>query len=444
MSNLDNIVQVNITTDTTGLATANFETGMLISNQAVQRVKSYLSLSEVAADYSSTSDEYYAAAAYFNQERRPKNLIIGGHSHVLESDFGAGTYTAGDIKAYVNGTEITEAFDTDKATTLTNLAASIQAESAVATAVYATNKITITPAADTFVFVRYDLSGITGTMDVTTVGTTEQETISEALDEILNVNTSWYGFSLLSALPADIVSAGSWAISNKKFQFAASADANIKDQDSVTDTTSVAYLLNNAGNPKTALTYNDEARTAVSGSEALGFIDSGFMSNLLARVPGSYTAEFKTIVGASADDLTGNQTSNITAKNTVFYNTVAGVNVTQNTRVTDGNAKGEWIDTIIGIDWLEARIQEAVFLAKVNNGKIPYTNVGAAIIEGAVDSVLAQAVENGFLSEYETSIEPVEDQSQQDRIDRKYDGCSFSAVLAGAIHTTIINGTVRV
>lgn len=60
-----------------------------------------------------------------------------------------------------------------------------------------------------------------------------------------------------------------------------------------------------------------------------------------------------------------------------FYSEVGGVNITQEGKV----ASGEWIDIIIGTDWLEARLRESVYSALVNNRKIPYDDTGIAMIE---------------------------------------------------------------
>jgi len=83
----------------------------------------------------------------------------------------AGTYTAGDIVVTVNGTDVTESFDTDKNTTMTALAASIQALEDVLTAVYASgaHTITITPISGGDLEISVDVSGITGTMTISSI-----------------------------------------------------------------------------------------------------------------------------------------------------------------------------------------------------------------------------------------------------------------------------------
>jgi hypothetical protein len=56
------------------------------------------------------------------------------------------------------------------------------------------------------------------------------------------------------------------------------------------------------------------------------------------------------------------------------YTTRGGVNVTEDGVV----ASGEYIDIIRGIDWLESRLEVAIFTNLVNKRKIPYDDGGIA------------------------------------------------------------------
>lgn len=95
--------------------------------------------------------------------------LPGANVAVILDD--AGTFTAGDIVVVVNGTTITETFDTNKATTMAALAASIQALAFITTAVYTggSNIITITAAADIRLVISVDVTGITGNMTITSI-----------------------------------------------------------------------------------------------------------------------------------------------------------------------------------------------------------------------------------------------------------------------------------
>jgi len=81
----------------------------------------------------------------------------------------AGTYTAGAIVVTVNGFTATAAYDTNKDTTMTALAAAIQALNSVETAVYTagSHTIVITAVANEALTVSVDITGITGNMTIT-------------------------------------------------------------------------------------------------------------------------------------------------------------------------------------------------------------------------------------------------------------------------------------
>ena len=91
----------------------------------------------------------------------------------------AGTWTAGDVVATVNGTDVTESFDTDKDTSMTNLAASIQALATVSSAAYVagSHTITVLAANDVSLTITVDVSGITGTMTISSITGTCEDTV---------------------------------------------------------------------------------------------------------------------------------------------------------------------------------------------------------------------------------------------------------------------------
>ena len=89
----------------------------------------------------------------------------------------AGTFTAGDIVATVNGTDVTESFDTSKDVTMTALAASIQALATVLTATYSSvaHTITVVAANDVELTITMDVTGITGNMTITSITGTSSD-----------------------------------------------------------------------------------------------------------------------------------------------------------------------------------------------------------------------------------------------------------------------------
>lgn len=111
------------------------------------------------------------------------------NSSVILDD--AGTFTAGSISATINGTVITQAWGTDKNTTMTALAAAIQAGGVgVYSAVYNSGAHTITLLSrNTGLTVTVDVSGITGTMTITSITGTTTDVIGSLAGVALHTHT---------------------------------------------------------------------------------------------------------------------------------------------------------------------------------------------------------------------------------------------------------------
>jgi hypothetical protein len=270
--------------------------------------------------------------------------------------------------------------------------------------------------------------------------------IKETLSGIKDVDNQWYGLIIDDiSKRASFLDAADWCVDNKKFMFAVDNIASMLES---SDTTSVAGTINTVGKSKACCLYNEVARTDTSESS---YADVAFASAILGRTIGSYTGEFKTLSGMTTDNLLEADRLNLYGKNAVVFNELYGRDVVQNARVLDSTTYdpatgigGEWIDIEIGLDWLEARMTEAVVKILINSEKVPYTAEGISLLKSAVSQILQIAKDRGFLSDYVVKSERAEDQSTEDRQARIYNGISWTATLAGAIHATTINGTVEV
>jgi hypothetical protein len=99
------------------------------------------------------------------------------------------------------------------------------------------------------------------------------------------------------------------------------------------------------------------------------------------------------------------------------------------------------------IDWLYANIQEDVFALLQANDKIPFTDIGIAQVQGAIQAVLGRGISVGGLSADPApavTVPAVADISTIDKAARNLTGIEFTATLAGAIHIVTITGSVSV
>lgn len=258
-------------------------------------------------------------------------------------------------------------------------------------------------------------------------------TIDAALNAIANENNDWYGIVVDQALVSSFADVASWVETAKKFAIFWITDVNAYDPSKSTDLASVLKLANRN---RSAVVWH---ATPAVGAD---YPDAAWMGEGFPYEPGTSTWAYKTLNGVTPDTLLASQETALKNKNCNYYMTVGGVSITQEGKV----ASGEYIDIIIGTDWIEARLREAVYSALVNNRKIPYDDTGIAMIEGLVKGVLNEAASKGILQadSIAVTVPKYADIPQADKLARKLPDVKFSALYQGAIHSVTINGTISV
>jgi len=271
-----------------------------------------------------------------------------------------------------------------------------------------------------------------------------------ALDAIKLIDDTWYGLILASRVVAEQQDVADWAQANKKVACFASSGADIgggvidyKDQADGVDTTSIGYYLKNNALSKSAGIYSATAATK--------FVDAGLLGVILPKTPGTYTAAFKTIAGASADTLTPTQSTNIQAKYSSTYTEVGGKNLLLFSKVGDG----DYLDTVIFVDWLESRIAENVFGLLAREDKVPFFDKGVSQVQSEVNQILSVAQTNKALTPnafdpdtgaqtggYVINVPQASSIPTNDKASRFLSGITFTAWYSGAVHTVQINGVV--
>ena len=162
---------------------------------------------------------------------------------------------------------------------------------------------------------------------------------------------------------------------------------------------------------------------------------------------GSFTYKNIILKGIAAQELTKAQVEAIHAKGGLTVVRKAGDIVT-----TEGKtAGGEYIDIVDSKDYVIAEIEYAGQKLLNDNKKIPYDNVGIAMIEATVVTCLKRAYNKGIIANNEDGSPAYSvycltraEVDAGDRANRIYRGCSFSFGLAGAIHNVPIKGEILV
>jgi len=268
--------------------------------------------------------------------------------------------------------------------------------------------------------------------------------LTATLNAIVNEDNDWYALIVTDHTKANQLLAAAWTETQRKIYCLSSDEAAIVDTTDGADSTSIAAQLKASSYLRSCLLYSAVADTQFPEAAALG--------RILPLDPGSYTLKFKTLAGITVDSLTATQKTNALAKYCNTYTTIGGVNIVEEGKVS-GN---EWLDTIVFIDWCQARITEGVYGVYVNNDKLPYTDAGIAAHEAEIAKVGDQGIAQGGVSPYAEDsdgnqiggyfivLPKLEDISAADKNNRILNGVKFTFYLAGAIHASVINGIVTV
>lgn len=256
----------------------------------------------------------------------------------------------------------------------------------------------------------------------------EAETWLEAMLAVDQENSTWFALLAGTHTPADVLALAGYIATVNKVYFTSSQNV----VDTTAATTGIGYQLRNLSYDQTSVMYHTAADTY--------YPEAAWVGSQLTYTPGANTWEFKTFEGVPADNLSSTARTNLEANNMAYYITIAGVNITRNSQMSDGT----WIDQKIIEFWTIARMQEAVFGMLVRKPKVPYTDAGFALVEAQMRSVLALGVTNLAYSAYTITVPRVIDIPENQRLQRIAGDFLFDATLQGGIHRVVIRGIVHV
>jgi hypothetical protein len=164
-------------------------------------------------------------------------------------------------------------------------------------------------------------------------------------------------------------------------------------------------------------------------------------------LPGADNWAYKTLAGVSPVKLNATHIDNLRDRNSNYYYTVKGRNITFPGTTTNGSADNGYIDVIRSLDWARDDMQSGVFEVLAAATKVPYTKRGIAMVENAMRASLQRGVARGVWSDDPAPIvtmPKLSEISAGDKTARILPDCKFFATLAGAINKVEIIGVVSV
>ena len=437
MSDLDDVVSIILTRESTAVATASFQIPLVLATftNFAERTRVYASFNAVAEDFDNGQPVYEIANQLFGQSTVgavPPSIIVG-RRQVDSVDGSVATVT--NSTAYtvtiagpssVTPTVFTYTSDVDA--TAIEIATGLKTayDLAPVTGVTFTDNLdgtfevaAVTPGANW---------SVVASANITLLNTATEDYV-DALDLVSEENDGWYLLVADTQDKAIQEDLSDRVQADRKIYGLSSSDA-VAPTTGVTD---IGYTLNAKSAGRTFGVYLPTAATE--------YPEAVWAGSQLAYTPGSNDWDFKRGVGATISKLNATQLTNLKNKSWNHYIRKGGVNI-----FMDGNMFDKTpIDQVIVEDWLYARLQEAIYSRLINSLKIPMTNPGILRIENEIRSVLSQAEANGAIDRGWTVSSPdVLSIPANLRAQRVAAVFVFRCRLAGSIRKVEINGFLSV
>ena len=475
---VNRIVNVQIQMSPMAAAFRNFGAMLIVGSSDVidvaERIRAYSSVTEVAADFGTSAPEYDAAVAFFAQSPQPTNVQIGRWAKEATSGLYRGTILSTTSQEMDNFTSIDAgAFDVTIDGEVVNVTAvdlSAQSNlngvaSQVTTALQskgtcvwdgqrfviksATTGTTSTVSAVT----STELSQAMGLDEGTMVTGAAAETLEEATTALLDINT-WYGAFFTGEIDQDdAISTAALISAATPSHICAFTSMDTNELDG-TQTSSLGYDLSQLGNNRVFVMYS-----STNASSAMSVL--GRMSTI--NFEGSNTTitlMFKQCPGVEPEYLRTSQANALQANNVNVFTAYQN----DTSILQYGTMAGGWfIDEVHGLDWLQNRIETDLWnLLYTSTTKIGQDESGMNAILSTVNNSLEAGVRNGLIApgvwngdEFGTLkkgdtlttgfyvyIQPLDEQAQADREQRKAPPIQIAVKLKGAVHS--IDATVVV
>jgi Protein of unknown function (DUF3383) len=485
------LISATVNLAAAGAAAPNFSTCLLLGTSTVinvtERSRNYTSLAAIATDFGTSAEEYLGAVAWFSQSPKPSSLLIGRWAKTASSGQLIGgalsatnqlvaTWAAisdGSFKVSINGASAVAItgldFHTTPVTTLNGVATAIttalSSHGAPVVTYDATYRRFIITAADTGASstisflttdtgVGTDISGMLAMRSTSSGAYTADGIAAESALACVTIfdtywSDQWYGLAIPSAIDTDHSAVAGYieAATAAHIYGVTSSDAAILTSST---STNIAYTLKTAGYTHSLVQYSSTSAYAVLSLMAR-ILTTDWTANNTA-----ITLMYKSEPGITAETLTETQMGYLEG-----YNCNVFVQYNNNTAIIEPGkvSSGDYIDTIIGSDWLKTTVQTDLYDAlKASTTKIPQTDPGMHILATIIEADCGQGVNNGLLAPgiwtgtsfgqiktgdylpkgfyvYQPSISS---QSDADRAARKSVAFQVAAVLGGAVHTASV------
>jgi hypothetical protein len=491
------LVNVTVNLTPTGSQFPNLSTCLVLGTSTVidvtSRMRSYSTLAAVATDFGSTAEEYLSAVAWFGQSPQPTSLnigrwaktasagqLIGGSLTAANSLLSAWTgITTGAFKIAADGGSATgvSLLNFSAQTNFNGIASVIQTgiralagAFALVTCVYnatynnfvitsgttgASSTVSFLTAPTSGVDISAMMSGLSTSSGAYTANGIVPESALAAVTLFDNQFAGqWYGLFIPSAVDTDHTAIASYieGAITPHFYWINTQETQVL---ATGDTTHIGYLLQQLAVTHTAWQYSSTSLYAIMSAA------SRILTTNWAAQNSTITLMYKTEPGITAETLTTTQVNALEGYNGNVFINYANATAIFEMGITPS---GQFIDTVIGIDWLRSSIQTNCYnVLYTSTTKVPQTDAGMNSLASAMSASCNQGVVNGLLAPgvwnaagfgtltqgqwldkgYYIYAPPIASQSSVARAARQSVAFQIAAKLAGAIQLVNISVLVN-
>lgn len=273
---------------------------------------------------------------------------------------------------------------------------------------------------------------------LTIVGFAEPESpeaLVAAIKEYQETDNDWYLFLTDKSEDAYINALGKFAEDSEPSEAELTAGEEDHRKIYFAQTTNKAYAV------KTA-------RTAVMYAEDLEeHAEAAWIGAVGPWYPQSVTWKFKLPSGLSVPTLTESEITALEDNNVNFVTNEYKKNYIKNGTCMDG----EWIDAVLGADWIALTMRKKLYDIFMNNANIPYTDAGFTIVAAGVFETLDEATGYSIIAEnpesgagiYNVTVPKRSEATDEQASARQMPNIEWEAQLGGAVHGIKVSGVLK-
>lgn len=281
--------------------------------------------------------------------------------------------------------------------------------------------------------------GLSGAVVLVSVGkadTTKAENLIAAIEDLRDHNDDWYFILTDVTDPVCVTALCKWAESTEPTEAALGAGVEDHRKFYFGQTNDKEYV-------------NEYGRSVVTYADNLAeWVDAAWVGSVGPFWPESVTWKWKVPDNVSVADLRDSERDLLEENRVNFMTAEYKHEYMKNGICGDGN----FIDNVLGADYITHQIRENLYEIFIANKKIAYTDDGFALVAAGVFAALNRAVELHIIAtdpEDDTGVYTVVIPKRADATDeqarnRQMPDIKWSAQLEGAVHSVKVNGTLRV